>query len=206
MLFDLLIIVLLFLLFGITHTITASSELKKRLVEKIGDKIAFYRLFFNFSSLIIFVAIYELSPKPDDVIYDLIFPYDIVMFVIQIFCVFGLLWTLKYIDGKEFLGISQIKRYVNGSYDTTELDEHKTLVIKGPYKFSRHPVYLFSIVFLLARPTMDIFYAVFLSCIIIYFYIGSIYEERKLIEQFGETYVNYRNNVSRIFPIKTFLK
>lgn len=206
MFIELLIVVLLFLLFGITHTITASNEVKKKLVEKIGDKIAFYRIFYNFASIIFFIAIYEVSPKPDKVIYDLIFPYDIVMFVIQILCVFGLLWTLKYINGKEFLGISQIQRYLNGTYDTTELDEHKTLVIKGPYKFSRHPVYLFSILFLLARPTMDIFYAVFLSCIIIYFYIGSIYEERKLVEQFGETYVNYRKNVSRIFPIKNFIK
>lgn len=206
MFFDIAIIVFLFLLFGISHTILASNKIKRKIVDSIGNQIAFYRIFYNFSSLIIFAAIYELSPKPDKVIYDLTFPYDIVMFVIQIFCVFGLLWSLKYVDGKEFVGLSQIKRFINGTYDKTELDEHKTLVIKGPYKFSRHPIYLFSILFLLFRPTMDLFYAVFLICIIAYFYIGSIYEERKLIEQFGEIYINYKKSVSRIFPIKIFIK
>ena len=69
---DVLIIFLLFFgLFGISHTLFASDKIKKRIIEKAGTKIAFYRLFFNLISVLIFITIYEISPKPKSIIYDL---------------------------------------------------------------------------------------------------------------------------------------
>ena len=35
---------------------------------------------------------------------------------------------------------------------------------------------------------------------VIYFYIGSYYEEKKLVNYFGDTYIKYQKVVSRIFP------
>jgi protein-S-isoprenylcysteine O-methyltransferase Ste14 len=37
---------------------------------------------------------------------------------------------------------------------------------------------------------------------VVYFYIGSVYEERKLIKIFGNDYLEYQKMVSRIFPVK----
>lgn len=199
---DIVIIVFLFALFGVSHTILASSSIKKRIIENAGNKIAFYRLFYNIISVIIFLAIYEIAPKPGLIIYDLPYPYDLVTIGLQVVFIGLLIWTVRYIDGKEFLGISQIVRYYKGTYDTKELDEKQSLVIKGPFKFVRHPIYLFSFLFLLVRPTMDLFYLISLICILAYFIIGSYYEEKKLIERFGDDYIEYQNKVPRIFPIK----
>jgi hypothetical protein len=80
------------------------------LVAKLGDRIAFYRLFYNLFSILIFLFIYAVSPKPSEIIYDLQFPYDMVIFVLQIFSLIGLFWTGSKIDIMEFLGIGQIKR------------------------------------------------------------------------------------------------
>jgi protein-S-isoprenylcysteine O-methyltransferase Ste14 len=99
--------------------------------------------------------------------------------------------------------LDQIKRFFEKRY-SSELDEELTLLIKGPYRYSRHPVYFFSIVFLLFRPTMDLFYLTFFVCIVAYFYIGSYYEEKKLVKHFGETYSEYKKSVPRIFPVKIF--
>lgn len=199
---DIVIIVFLFALFGVSHTILASSSIKKRIIENAGNKIAFYRLFYNIISVIIFLAINEIAPKPGLIIYDLPYPYDLVSVALQVVFLGLLIWTIRYIDGKEFLGISQIVRYYKGTYDTKELDEKQSLVIKGPFKFVRHPIYLFSFLFLLVRPTMDLFYLISLICILAYFIIGSYYEEKKLIERFGDDYIEYQNKVPRIFPIK----
>lgn len=201
-LLDIVIIIFLFALFGVSHTILASSSIKKRIIENAGSKIAFYRLFYNIISVIVFLAIYEIAPKPDLVIYDLPYPFDLISVALQVVFIGLLIWTVRYIDGKEFLGISQIVRYYRGTYDTEELDEKQSLVIKGPFKFVRHPIYLFSFMFLLVRPTMDLFYLISLVCILAYFVIGSYYEERKLIERFGNDYLEYQKKVPRIFPIK----
>ncbi len=204
MFFDIVIITLLFFLFSISHSILASSKIKYLLVEKLVDKIAFYRLFYNISSLLIFYFIYIISPKPSVIIYDLQFPFDILIFVLQIFAVIGLLWAASKINLMEFLGIAQIKRYMENSYDINELDEKMEFVIEGPFKFTRHPIYLFSILFLALRPTMDLFYLIFFLNILLYFYVGSYFEEKKLVEVFGQKYVDYQKNVPRLFPFKLF--
>jgi len=111
--------------------------------------------------------------------------------------------VFRYICFKEFLGLDQIKRFIEKRYNT-ELDEEFTLRIEGPYRYSRHPIYFFSITFLLFRPVMDLFYLTFFICIVAYFYIGSYYEEKKLVRQFGEVYENYKKEVPRILPVKFF--
>ncbi len=201
--FDVILIVILFALFGYIHSLLASIKVKVWFKQIFGDLIAFYRLLYNLFTLLSFYLIYELSPKPHLIIYDLPNPYDLIVLIPQFLSLAGVFWSFKYICFKEFLGIDQIKRFLEKRY-TTELDEEFTLRIDGPYKYSRHPVYFFSITFLMFRPVMDLFYLTFFVCLVVYFYIGSYYEERKLVRQFGEVYTNYRKEVPRIFPFKFF--
>lgn len=204
---DIFIIILLFFLFSASHSFLAAFDIKKRITEKVGPKIAFYRLFYNLSSILIFIAVYFLSPKPDVIIYDLQFPYDIIIFIVQFLGVVGFFWAGSYINLKEFLGISQIKRFFEGKYKVNDLDEYHELVIKGPFKYSRHPIYFFSIIILGARPTMDLFYLVFFICMLIYFYIGSMFEEKSLEKRYGSIYSDYKSKVPRLIPnLLTHLK
>lgn len=197
---DVILIIILFTFFAYSHTWLASVKIKRTLAEKLGNKIAFYRLFYNATSIIFFMAFYALSPKPDIIVYDLRFPFDIITFALQFLSLIGLFWASRGIDWKEFVGIDQINRFIKDKYTVKDLDEKRILRIDGAFKFVRHPIYLFSILFLGFRPTMTLFYLTMYICIIIYFYIGSIYEERKMIELFGDEYREYQKRVSRIFP------
>jgi len=197
---DVLIIIFLFAVFGYIHSLLASLSVKLWIKKIFRDLIAFYRLLYNVFGLLSLYLIYQLSPKPHLTIYDLPNPYDLIILIPQFLSIAGVFWTFKYICFKEFLGIDQVKRYFEKKY-STELDEEYTLRIEGPYRYMRHPVYFFSITFLLFRPTMDLFYLTFFICIVAYFYIGSYYEEKKLVKQFGDIYEEYRKEVPRIFPI-----
>jgi len=200
---DVIVIVLLFAFFGYTHSLLASEKVKFQFKNLFGDLIAFYRFLYNLLSVISLYVIYLLSPKPHIKIYDLQNPYDLIILIPQFLSLAGIIWVFKYICFREFLGLDQIKRFINKRY-TTELDEEFTLRIEGLYRYSRHPIYFFSITFLLFRPTMDLFYLTFFVCTVAYFYIGSYYEEKKLVRQFGEVYENYRKEVPRIIPYKLF--
>lgn len=206
MILDILVITIIFALFSFSHTFLASTKTKKKLATKLGDKIAFYRLFYNISSIILFLFVYVIIPKPSAIIYDLQFPFDLVIFVVQIVSIFGLLWGISKVNLREFLGLAQIQRYSENRYNINELDEKLEFIIEGPFKYSRHPIYLFTILFLALRPTMDLFYLVFFLNILLYFYIGSYFEERKLVEIFGERYINYQKSVPRMFSFKVFRK
>ena len=196
---DVLIIFILFASYSAVHTILASHRVKEEIKKSFGDLIAFYRLGYNLFAIVSLYFIYELSPKPNLVIYDLPKPYDILILIPQFAALIGLFWSFKYICIKEFLGISQIERYVQKKY-SSDLDEDLTLTIDGPFKYSRHPIYFFSIMFLLFRPTMDLFYLTFFLIIVVYFYVGANFEEKKLVRVFGDIYKKYQKSVPQIFP------
>ena len=203
---DIFLIILLYSLFAVSHSFLALSKIKKNIAEKAGARIAFYRLFYNLTSILILLALYLIAPHPDIVVYDLQFPFDIITFALQIFSLCGLFWSCKSIDWGEFLGIAQIIRYFRNEYIIDDLDERPVLNTTGAFKFVRHPIYFFSILFLGLRPTMNLFYLIIFICTILYFYIGSFYEENKLIEIFGNEYAEYKERVQRIFPVLFFLK
>ncbi len=199
---DVLIIIIMFSTFGFLHSFLASNKVKKYLTDRLGNLIAFYRFFYVVTSLLLFYFIYGYAPDGHIIVYDLKPPFDLIILIPQFLGLAGLLWSIKYFYVKEFLGVNQIIRWQNNQYDTNELDEHLTLRIAGPYKYCRHPVYLFSIVFLIFRSEMDLNYLTFLICITAYFYVGSFFEENKLVERFGAEYIHYQQTVPRIFPLK----
>ncbi|PJA99889.1 MAG: hypothetical protein CO128_02085 [Ignavibacteriales bacterium CG_4_9_14_3_um_filter_30_11] len=201
---DVSLIIFLYILFGLSHSFLSSKKVKELVVEKFGNLIAFYRLFYNILSVLFLLIIFEIAPHPDVTIYDLKSPYDFIILIPQFLGLIGFFWCFNYLCVSEVIGLAQIKRWLNNEYEEDELDEKTTLNINGPYKFIRHPIYFFSIIFLIARPTMDLFYLISIICAMVYFYIGSIYEEKKLVERYGELYIQYQSFVPRILPLKIF--
>ena len=202
--FKVFILVLAIIFFGFSHSFLASLKVKIYVKENLPRLIPFYRFIYNLISILILLVFFIYLPQSDITIYDLIKPYDFIILGFQFFSLLSLIWTFRYFSYKEFLGISQIARWYQKNYDINDLDEKMTLKIEGPYKYMRHPVYFFSILFLIFRPYMDLTYLVLIIGAIIYFYVGSYYEEKKLIKIFGEEYAHYQKLVPRIFPLKPF--
>lgn len=203
---EVIILLFYFALYGVVHSVLASIRIKEIVRRYIGRYIAFYRLTYNISAVLGLYLIWEFAPHPTFQVYELNYPVDLIVFGLQLLSLAGIFWCFNYICFREFLGMSQVDRFLNGTYDSNDLDEKLTFRIAGPYKYSRHPVYLFSILFLLFRPEMNLFYLTMFLSFVLYFYVGSVYEEKKLLRLFGEDYVAYQKTVSRIFPFKALLK
>ncbi|OGU73474.1 MAG: hypothetical protein A2V93_10185 [Ignavibacteria bacterium RBG_16_34_14] len=201
---DVIIIILGFTLFAISHSVLASLKIKKVIAKRIGSYMAFYRFAYNVISAAIILLLFLYLPKPDVIIYDLNYPYDIIILIPQFLSLAGLIWSLSYIGTKEFLGIEQIKLWFNNQYNSEQLDEKMRLTFEGPYRYIRHPIFLFGGLFLLLRPVMGLFYLTSLICIIFYIYVGSFYEEKRLIEKFGVRYIKYQKEVPGFFLIRLF--
>lgn len=203
--YDVLLIVFYFTLFAVIHSFLAGLPIKKFIRKKFGNKIAFYRFFYNIFSILTFLLLLYFSPKPHQLVYELSYPFDLIVVGLQIPAIFGFLWTIRYVDVMDFIGIRQIILYLQGKY-SYELDEKSNLITAGPFKFVRHPIYFFTILILVLRPYMTVFYFTITICFFLYFYIGSIFEEKKLEKIYAEEYSNYKNSVSRIFPMKWLVK
>lgn len=201
---EILILIFLCSLYALIHSLLAAEKVKYKVSQITGKLFAFYRFFYVAVSVLLFYLLIELAPRLDMAIYDLEYPFDLLMFGVQILAFAGFYWALRYNCIKEFLGFSQIERFIKGTYAETGRDSNSTLVFIGPYKYTRHPVYFFLLIFLMARPFMDLQYLVFLVCAVIYFYIGTDYEEKKLINKFGNDYSEYMSKVPKIIPYKIF--
>jgi methanethiol S-methyltransferase len=211
--------IIAFFLFAFLHSFLASFKVKNFFARLLGSRMAFYRIAYNIIFLWLFYYLFDNLPRPDVELFELKYPWDIIILIPQFLSLIGIFWTLRYFSFFEFAGFSQIKRWNDGNYLSTAdtiktktessdlskdvFDEKLTLKIDGPYKIVRHPLYLFSIIFLILRPNMDLFSLIFLIFLIAYFYIGSFYEERKLVTVFGEQYRNYQETVPRLFPLSS---
>ena len=73
---------------------------------------------------------------------------------------------------------------------------------RGLHAYTRHPLYFGTIIFLLGY----LLYAARLSSAVIvgvaflYLYVGTLLEEKKLIAQFGEAYLQYKKEVKMLIP------
>lgn len=71
------------------------------------------------------------------------------------------------------------------------------------YKRVRHPLYVGWIIAFWATPTMTLGHLLFASVLTGYILIAIRFEERNLVEHFGQVYADYRKQVPMLIPIGT---
>lgn len=105
----------------------------------------------------------------------------------------------KHYDLSHFLGISQVRtrqasHLLNGQDDFN---------VSGVSRMIRHPWYLGGILTVWSAPDSFFPSTVITAAIIsLYFFVGAMLEEHKLVRHFGDTYREYQREVSMLFPLK----
>ncbi len=75
-----------------------------------------------------------------------------------------------------------------------------SFVVKGPYRWVRHPLYLFMILMIWACPDLTADRLLFNGLWTVWIVIGSILEERDLMLEFGDVYREYQQRVPMFIP------
>ena len=103
-----------------------------------------------------------------------------------------LLWTPW--DLKEFIGLRQWERQRKGEEEAQGRNE-RLFTGKG-YGLVRHPLYLGCSLLLAFHPVQTRNSAATAAAVVAYFYIGTFFEERRMVRKFGEAYREYQRRVS----------
>lgn len=83
------------------------------------------------------------------------------------------------------------------------IGERKDVLKRGRLnQFVRHPLYTGTTLFFLALCIIWPYYKnlVLLIIYVLYIHIGMFYEEKKLVQQYGDDYLQYRTKVKKIIP------
>ena len=86
---------------------------------------------------------------------------------------------------------------------TLEIRSEHTLIVKGPYRYVRHPMYTDMLLWMVsfALVTANWFYACTISAGLLAMFILRIPDEEKLmLERFGEPYREYMKRTKRLIP------
>jgi protein-S-isoprenylcysteine O-methyltransferase Ste14 len=132
-----------------------------------------------FAIVAILLASFTAAPYKEDSLTDLLFETS-GLFLLTI-CSIGRLWALLYISGYKKL----------------------ELIMEGPYSMVRHPLYVFSLIGaigiglasenILVLAVMIIFY-------LSYYPLTILVEEKKLVDKFGQAYLDYIKRTPRFIP------
>ena len=107
----------------------------------------------------------------------------------------GCLWGMLALGGFDAFGRQPIASHLHG-----RRLKPPCFVVRGPYLWVRHPLYLFSLLLIWATPDMTsdrlLFNVLWTSWIVL----GSCLEERDLVAEFGERYRAYQKTVPMLLP------
>lgn len=187
--------IFLLALFGVQHTVMARQGFKKALLRVIPESAE--RSTYVLATTIILVFIYMYwQPMPQEV-WSVQLPFWSSLLTVLFLLGFGLVLLSTFlINHFELFGLMQVWYRFKGR-DMPEPTFRKPML----YKWMRHPLYLGWITFFWATPTMTVGHLLFAAIWTIYIFIALGYEERDLLNVFGDKYRDYMSRVPMILPI-----
>ena len=186
------ILIALWIIYYVLHSVFAAGYVKELFKNKLGKYFRYYRLAYSLFATItlILVLIFQYSFHSPLLLKSLLIKY----FAIALLILPGIIIMAISIK-KYFMLLSGIRSL----FTPTPAAELK---INGIHQYVRHPLYLGTLLFVTGLffvfPTLSNLIAV--ALLTVYVLIGIIFEEKKLIKEFGESYKYYILNVPMLIP------
>ena len=190
-------LVVWWMIFFAIHSLLASSYIKNYINRLNGVFKSYYRILFNLVSTILLLPIaYQYFTLPSEVMFTTTLVYQVTGSLLAIAGVYIVVDGFKNYRTDEFIGTYQIKNHH---------DFHPSKLSRSGWNgVVRHPLYFGGILLViglfLVIPTVKLGLTAIL--VIIYLYVGSIWEEKKLKSEFGSAYDAYKREVSMLIPFK----
>jgi methanethiol S-methyltransferase len=186
------------------HSLLASRAVKQGSARLLGERTrnALYRPFYLVQSLATFAVLAAyIRRQPTRALWDVRGPMRWVMRTGQLTSLGWAVWAASEIGLSRVFGVSSVAAYLDGEQHVpkepeaqgpAERDGH--MYVEGPFRWSRHPLNFAPIPIFWLNPTMTTRLLTFTIASTAYFFIGSLHEEHRLKQAYGDTYREYLNS------------
>ena len=185
------ILILLWLVFGVSHSLLAATYVRAYFEKLSNNKPHYFRLIYNLIALILLYLIVEKTIELNNPIlnlnnYFLIKLIGIAFVLSGVYVLFG---VAKQMDLNAFFGFKKEK--------ITE-----GLITDGWYKIVRHPLYFGTFLLLLGILVLFSTFGALISFVFsqLYVVIGIEFEEKKLRRIFGDKYLDFSKDKKKFIP------
>jgi protein-S-isoprenylcysteine O-methyltransferase Ste14 len=191
----LFMIVVGWILYFLLHSLFASILFKSLVIRHFSHVMPCYRLCFNIIAIILLIVPLWLTfSKPSEYLYQWHGLGQWLSNILVMLAIAGFVWSLRFYDSQEFLGLKQLKE------NASSIDDQESFKLSPLHRFVRHPWYFLGLVLIWSRE-MNLYMLTSAIMMTLYFWIGSRLEERKLRVYYGERYQEYAEKVPALFPL-----
>lgn len=187
-----ILLVILWGLYFLIHSLLASFRAKKAFKLALPSLANSYRLLYNILAIVLLIPpLYVMYAIPSSNIWQWTGELKIFTNLLAAVALVGFIWSLKYYNNMDFLGLNHLSKDKSTS--------PPQLTLSPLHRYVRHPWYFFALILIWTRD-MNAHFLISACCMTGYFIAGSIYEERKLIVEFGQVYLDYQRAVPGLIP------
>ena len=190
-------------LFAVAHSLLATRRAKRAATNLLGERRrnALYRPVYNAIAVVSTAALARhLVRLPDRDLYRARGPLSGLMVSGQLASLLCLLWGTGQVGFGGFSGLTNLVRMLAREPEITAEPEGQGPALgadgrvraTGPFRLSRHPLNFWMVPLLWLTPRMTVNLAVFSAAVTAYLAAGSLHEEERLREAYGEAYAAYQ--------------
>lgn len=180
-----------FVVFAVVHSLLAATPVRAQIQNRLRLRSPCYRLLYTVISIIGLAVLLIWLPPTGETLYRVARPWSLALYAIQALAAGAFLLAVRDFNGAAFLGLDCFRK-------APQIPE--TLNVSGLFRYCRHPMYSAAMLFMLCNPHMTVGWLAYTVNISLYFVIGSLFEERRLLQQFGDAYRRYRDTTPRFVP------
>jgi len=177
--------ILLFSLFALHHSLLARASLKRRVESVVPTSLE--RSTYTWTASALFVIVCVSWQPVDGLLYSLPGAWRAAGYAAQVAGLAMIVAGASAIDVLDLAGVRQVLDARSG-----KISAHMPLKTDGAYRLVRHPLYFGWTVFVFAAPNMTGTRAVFAIVSTLYLAVAVPFEERSLVDVFGESYQRYQ--------------
>lgn len=177
----------------VQHSLMVRKSIRRR-VERIVPS-DYYGALYTVVSAVPLLTLLGLWQNSRFVIAGLVGPGRWLAHALFLVALLGLLWGERSIAQFDPFGVRPIRARLRGREP-----KPSPFAVRGAYRWVRHPQYFFTLVLFWARPNLTADRLVLNAIFTIWVLFGTILEERDLVVEFGDDYVEYQRRVPMLIP------
>jgi len=191
------------LVYGAIHSALLTDTARLALEAVAGSRVfrGTFRLAYNVLSAVLLAVLVAWAARlPDADLVRIPGIWAVVLWTVRLAALGFVGWCVHRIGGGGFLGLEHLRAWRAGLPSPAPGMEAGALVLDGPYRWVRHPMYAAGFVALWSEPVWTWNRLGFALGASVYLWVGSLLEERRLLRAFGPAYRAYMERTPRFIP------
>jgi len=183
------------MLFFVQHSVMIRRGVRNRIVKYLPEE--YYNALFSITSGIALILVIAFWQKTTYIVAGSSGIYYWLFRILFFLSIMGFVWTNASLGFFDPYGINAILNIVK-----QRRPRPMPFSIRGAYQWVRHPFYLFCLTMIWACPEATADRLLFNILWTIWICVGAVLEEKHLVIEFGEKYLDYQSKVPMIIPIR----